>query len=269
QQDVLRHPRELVPVVAARRQAAAAVRAERIEVRLVHRLPAADEVAERVRDEVDVPAPVLRAVALDQERALRREPAGQGGVVQARPRGRAGVARGGEHRAVVRDGGAIVRTFLGLEPRPFDGQSVVGQAELGQEREVLGVAARETVPIAGERRAARAFPVPPVRRRRRALALRRRRARAPEKAARPAHFGQTTTPPGPKCTNAAFYIRGAPRHLPALRDTPNAGGTWVALFFRMTVSFPSLEAIPVPSGIDVFREVRIFAELTRGALHAP
>jgi len=37
----------------------------------------------------------------------------------------------------------------------------------------------------------------------------------------------------------------------------------------MTVSFPSLEAIPVPSGIDLLSEMRILPELARGALHAP
>ncbi len=37
----------------------------------------------------------------------------------------------------------------------------------------------------------------------------------------------------------------------------------------MTTSFPTFDAIPIPTGVDVFREAHIFAGLARGALQLP
>ena len=53
---------DFVAVVVAGRKAAAAVRGERVEVRLVHRLPPADEIAERLGHAVDVARPGVGAI---------------------------------------------------------------------------------------------------------------------------------------------------------------------------------------------------------------
>ena len=65
--------------------------------------------------------------------------------------------------AVVMDGGRVVDTGLGLEPRPLHGEPVVGQPEAGEEREVLGITGAEAVAVTRQRGVARALPLPPVR----------------------------------------------------------------------------------------------------------
>jgi hypothetical protein len=176
-----------LPVVKPWREARAAVGQPGIDVGLVHRLPAAHEVAERLRHEVDMATPVLGPIDRHGERTLPCEPTRQGEVVQAHPGCDAGVTGGAQHGPVVRHGPGVVHAFLGLEARPLEREPVMGQAQRGEAGEVLCVEPTETVALARFRSAAGALPVPPVRSRRSALALGRRRARSPPEAVGPLH----------------------------------------------------------------------------------
>ena len=89
--------RHLVAVVVARGPSPAAVGAPGVVVRLVDRLPAEHEVAERLGHERHVASPGVGAVGLDEEPALVGEPARQREVVEAHPRRHPG--RRGPRRA--------------------------------------------------------------------------------------------------------------------------------------------------------------------------
>ena len=129
-----RRPHRLGRVVVAGRPAPAAVGGQRVVVRLVHRLPAARQVTERLGDELDVPGPELRPVRLGQEAARRGEPPRQREVVQANPRLDPGRQRGGQDVAVVRRrppdraGPAPVRSAPSRSS-----QSVVAQPQAGEQ----------------------------------------------------------------------------------------------------------------------------------------
>ena len=107
------------------------------------------------------------------------EPAGQGEVVEARPDREARVAPGLEDRAIPLDLLVGVMPLLRLEPVPVERQAVVREPVLGVEREVLGVAGGEAVPVPRARRSPRLLPRLPVATRRRAFRLRRRALRSP------------------------------------------------------------------------------------------
>ena len=158
-----------------------------VVVRLVDRLPPGHQVAERVGHEVDVAAPDLGPIGLDEESARRQEPPGEREVVEAHPGRDPRLVGGGQDVAVVPDGGRVVDAGLGLEARPLHRQAVVGQAETGEEGEVLGIAGAEAVAVTRQRCVARPLPVPPVRGGCRPLALRRRRAGPPPESFRPLH----------------------------------------------------------------------------------
>ena len=112
---------------------------------------------------------------------------GQGEVVQAHPWRHPRCAGRREHVPIVRDRLWVVPAFLGLDPGPLDGEAMVGEAQACQELEVLGKAFGEAIAFAGEGRLPSAFPLPPVRRRGRPLALRRRRPRPPHELSGPLH----------------------------------------------------------------------------------
>src|SRR5262249_32902861 len=145
----------------------------RVVVRLVDRLPPADEVAEGLGDEVDVPSPRLGPVSLDEEAAAIGEPPRQREVVEADPGHDPGLARRSKDAPVVSDGPRVADPAIGLDSRPLDGQTMVAKAELGEQAEVLGVARGEAVAVAGDGRTPGPLPVPPVRGGRGSLALRR------------------------------------------------------------------------------------------------
>ena len=92
-------------------------------------------------------------------------------MVEAHPRGDAGLSRGLEHHPVVIDGRGIMPAALGLDPGPLDRQPMMSQSELGEQREVLAISRREAVPVERARGVPGALPRPPVRRRARALAI--------------------------------------------------------------------------------------------------
>ena len=123
-----------------------------VVVRLVDRLPSADQVPERLGDELDVARPPL-TVGSDEEAAARREPSRQREVVERHPRCDACVVGGVKHVPVVRDRALVVDPVVGLQPGPVHRQAVMGQPQLREKREVLGVAAREAVAATGHRRA--------------------------------------------------------------------------------------------------------------------
>ncbi len=105
----------------ARRDGADQVAHQRVEDRLVDRLPAEGEIAEGLAHPVDVTSPVVLPGALVDEPALVvAEPTGQGEVVQAAPDANAGVLRGSQDVAVVLDGTGVVLSRRGLEARPFE-----------------------------------------------------------------------------------------------------------------------------------------------------
>src|SRR5258708_32700289 len=87
----------------------------------------------------------------------------------------------------MREGGRVMTTRRGFDRCPMDSESVVAQAEAGQEPEVFGVADCEPVPLAGQRRVPAPLPVPPVRGRRGAFTLGRRGAGSPHESLGPLH----------------------------------------------------------------------------------
>ena len=146
-------------VAVAGRDGAEQVAAEGVEGRLVDRLPAGHQVAEGLGHPVDVAAPEQPALLVVAEAVeVVGEPARQREVVEAHPDRQAGVAPRLEDRAVALDLLLGVVALPRLEPVPVERQPVVGEAVLGVEREVLGVAGGEPVPVTGARRPARAPP---------------------------------------------------------------------------------------------------------------
>ena len=182
---------DLVAVVVTGREAPAAVAEAGVVVRLVHRLPPADEIAERLGHEVDMAGPGVRTSRFPEEAAFGCEPARQREVVEADPWRDAGVTSGSEHGAVVLDGAGVVHTGFGFDARPFDRQPMVGEAEAREQPKVLRVPSGETVAVARDRRSTCPFPVPPVRCRCGALALCRRRAGAPHEIFGPSPHNST------------------------------------------------------------------------------
>ena len=185
------HAYGLATVAVAGRDGAEQVPADGVEGRLVDRLPPRHQVAEGLAHPVDVAAPeqapllvVAEAVEVVGEPARERE------VVEAHPDREAGVAAGLEDGAVALDLLLGVVPLPRLEPVPVERQAVVGQAVLGVEREVLGVAGGEAVPVTGARRPPCLLPRPPVAAGRRALRLRGRGARAPDEPLRPVAHGR-------------------------------------------------------------------------------
>ena len=177
----------LEPVVVAGRPCPGTIGRPRVVVGFVHRLPASDQVAKGLRHVVDVPRPYLGSVAFLQEAAAVGEPTRQREVVQAHPRLYSRLQRGCQDLPVVRDGAIVVPTRLRLDPGPLDREPVVPQAEFGKDAEVLLEPGGEAVPRARGGRASSPFPIPPVRRGCRSLALGGRGGSAPHEAVGPAH----------------------------------------------------------------------------------
>ena len=119
----------LLAVVMSRRPTTSAVGGTGVVVGLVDRLPAADQVAERLGHELDVASPCVCAIRFHEESAGFEEPAGKGEMVQRDPGHNAGVSRRREHVAVVAHRRLVVVALLRLDARPLNRQPVMGQAQ--------------------------------------------------------------------------------------------------------------------------------------------
>ena len=150
--------------------------------------PAGHDVAEQLAHAVDMAGPREPDSAVVAKAPLVvAEPAGERPVDQRGPRLSAHGAGRFEYLSVVLDGVVIDLSGTGFDPRPFDGDAVLHQAELDQPGQVIGMVGGEPRPFVGAGGPAVSFPPRPVGGRRHALGPHRRPGGPPREIRREAH----------------------------------------------------------------------------------